>query len=56
MIRRERHFLEMLERGWRPTYHGEYLDLYNKLSAGRIAPTILTTIARRNEHIIILEE
>lgn len=56
MIRRERHFLEMLEKGCRPKYHSEYIDLYNKLSAGKIAPTVLTTIARRNEHIIILEK
>ena len=41
--------------GWRPTVHGEFLDLYNKRSMGGVSSTILTGISSRNMHYVVIE-
>lgn len=49
--------LEMLiAQGWTPTYHGEFLDLYNKRSQGGASSTILTGISSRNMHYVVEEK
>ena len=41
--------------GWRPTKHGEFLDLYNKRTMGGESSTILTGISSRNMHYVVIE-
>lgn len=41
--------------GWRPSYHGEFLDCHNLRSVGGISSTILTGISSRNMHYVVIE-
>jgi hypothetical protein len=46
---------QMILNGWRPSFHGECLDCYNKRSTGKITSTILTGISYRNMHYVVIE-
>lgn len=46
----------LIAQGWTPTYHGEFLDLYNKRSQGGASSTILTGISSRNMHYVVEEK
>jgi len=45
----------LILQGWTPSYHGEFLDLYNKRSQGGVSSTILTGISSRNMHYVVEE-
>lgn len=46
---------KMIERGWRPSFHGEWLDCYNCRSRGNVAGTITTGISFRNNQFIVVK-
>ena len=46
---------QLIMEGWKPTVHGEFLDLYNKRSMGGVASTITTGISSRNMHYVVIE-
>lgn len=50
-----KNLIKMLAKGWRPSYHGEYLDLYNARSRGSVAGTITTGISFRNNQFIVVK-
>ena len=55
MVKRSKHFEKFVKDGWRPSYNGEFLDLYNQRSCGKVSGTILCGISYRNMHFIAVE-
>lgn len=55
MVNRSKHFEKFVESGWRPSYNGEFLDLYNQKSIGNVSGTILCGISYRNMHFVVVE-
>ncbi len=45
----------MISGGWTPTYHGEFIDEYNRNSTNFIASTICAGIFTRNHHFVVIE-
>lgn len=45
----------MVQNGWTPTMHAEFLDVYNGNSLGGVTSTILTGIDYRNMHYVVIE-
>lgn len=55
MVSKSKHFEKFVKDGWRPSYNGEFLDLYNQRSCGKVSGTILCGISYRNMHFIAVE-
>ena len=55
MTYKNKNLEQLIMAGWRPTEHGEFLDLYNKRTMGGVSSTILTGISSRNMHYIVIE-
>lgn len=46
--------LEMfISKGWRPSIHGEFLDLYNQRSRGVVSGTIKARIDDSNSFVVV---
>lgn len=55
MIHQNKGLDAMVSGGWTPTYHGEFIDEYNRNSTGFIASTICAGIFTRNHHFVVIE-
>ena len=50
-----KNLIKLIRKGWTPTHHAEFLDLYNMRSTGGVSSAILTGIFFRNLHYIVVE-
>lgn len=55
MAANNKNLTKLIQKGWTPTHHAEFLDLYNMRSMGGVASTLLAGVFYRNMHYIVVE-